>query len=111
VRLVTLDVDLGKIIAQLRQGKGLPQPEPCRVDIATRRRKWGGTDIIQLTPFSASFLALCNGDRTLAHIASDLDCVEEIAGISVEQLCAVAFEELRDQRLLTWRHSKTSKRP
>src|ERR1019366_9176579 len=102
VRLVTLDVNLGKIFDQLREGKGLPQPEPFRVDIATRPRKWGGSDIIQLTPFSASFLALCDGDRTLARIASDLDSVEEIAEISVEQLCAVAFEELRNQRLLAW---------
>jgi radical SAM superfamily enzyme YgiQ (UPF0313 family) len=105
VRLVTLDVNLGRIFEQLRQGKGLPPPEPCRVDIATRPRKWGGSDIIQLAPFSASFLALCDGDRTLAHIASELESVGEIAGMSVEQLCAAAFEELRVQRLLAWRRS------
>jgi len=111
VRLVTLDVNLGKIFDRLRQGKGLPQPEPCRVDIATRSRKWGGSDIIQLTRLSASFLALCDGERTLAHIASDLDSVEEIAGISREQLCAAAFEELRNQRLLAWRHARISSPP
>jgi len=81
---------------------GLPEPEPCRIDIATRPRKWGGTDIIQLARFSAAFLALCDGNRTLADIASRLGSVETLAGVSAEQVCAVAFEELQNQRLLDW---------
>jgi hypothetical protein len=108
VRLLTLDVDLGKIFAQLRQGKGLPHSKFCRTDIATRPRKWGGSDIIQLTPSLAAFLSLCDGKRTLADIASDIEFVDEIDGISTEQLCAAAFEGLRHQRLLAWHPSRPS---
>ena len=103
VRVVAMDVDLGGIIAHLRRGEGLPLPEERPVSIAMRRRESGGSDIIRLTPFSAAFLQLSDGSRTLAEVASELRTFADLAGVTADQLCAVAPKELERQRLITFR--------
>lgn len=102
VRLLDFDVDVRAIIDRLREGEGLPAPRARQSTIATRQRNTGRTEIIQLTPLSASFLKLCDG-RTLEHLASELIFDRELEDLGRERICALAFHELVRQDLLTWR--------
>ncbi len=100
VRLLDFDVDVASILDHLRRGDGLPAAPKRRMTIATRERKPAGTDVLELTPLSASFLKLCDG-RTLDGVAAGLQFDTELEGLGREVVCAMTFEELSRQRLLT----------
>lgn len=104
VRIVEMDVDLVQVIERLRRKEGLSAPDRRPVRLATRPCEVQGTDIIQLSPLSAAFLGLCDGARTLAGVASALQVPPSLEA-PVEQVCAVAFEELCRQGLLEWREA------
>jgi radical SAM superfamily enzyme YgiQ (UPF0313 family) len=100
VKVLDLDVDLRTVFESLRRGKGLPGVhalKPCT--IATRFGLPSTTDIVELTPLSASFLRLCDG-RTLDLVIANLDIGAELAGIGREEVGLYAFDKLCRQRLL-----------
>ncbi len=88
VRLLDFDVDVRAILDQLRRGEGLPVPPKRRVTIATRERNPVGTDIVELTPLSASFMKLCDG-RTLGGVASALEFDSALESLGGEKVCAL----------------------
>ncbi len=100
VRLLDFDVDVRAILDQLRRGEGLPAAPKRRVTIATRERDTVGTDIVELTPLSASFMRLCDG-RTLGGVASALEFDSALESLGREKVCVMTFQELSRQRLLT----------
>ena len=106
VRLLDFEVDVRAVLEQLRRGDGLPLPLMRRVTIATRARKVSGTDIMELTPLSASFLKLCDS-RTLDMVGTELEFDDELQSLGREQICALTFQELCRQRLVTWREANT----
>jgi len=108
VRVFDLDVDIGAIFEALRRGDGLPRASARQMTLATRARRPTVTDIMELTPLSASFLKLCDG-RTLDRVAAELEFDGELESLGREQVAALTFEELRGQRLLTWRQGSLSK--
>jgi hypothetical protein len=73
--------------------------------IATRAGRPSATDIMELTPLSASFLKLCDG-RTLDGVAAGLKFDAELESFGREQVAALTFQELCRQRLLTWQHAE-----
>jgi radical SAM superfamily enzyme YgiQ (UPF0313 family) len=101
VRLLDVEADVSEIFKQLRRGDGLPLPSAHRVTLATRNGKGTGTDIVELTPLSASFLKLCVG-QTLDEVAAGLKIDGELEALGREQVAALTFQELCRQRLLTW---------
>jgi len=101
VRLLDVDADVSEIFKQLRRGDGLPLLSAYRVTLATRTGKATGTDLVELTPLSASFLKLCDG-RTLDRVAAGLEIDGELESLGREQVAALTFRELCRQRLLTW---------
>jgi radical SAM superfamily enzyme YgiQ (UPF0313 family) len=101
VRLLDCDVDIRAILDHLRRGDGLPPPSRRPVTLATRERSPVGTDIMELTPLSASFLKLCDG-RTLDGVAAELQFDSELESIGRDQICTLTFQELCKQRLVTW---------
>jgi radical SAM superfamily enzyme YgiQ (UPF0313 family) len=102
VGIFDFDVDVRKIIDALRRGDGLAPAPMRRVSIATRAGRPHATDVMELTPLSASFLKLCDG-RTLDRVASALEIDAELESLGREQVAAIAFQELYRQRLLTWK--------
>jgi radical SAM superfamily enzyme YgiQ (UPF0313 family) len=100
VRLLDFHVDVRAILDQLRRGEGLPAPAKRAVTIATRERNPVGTDIVELTPLSASFMKLCDG-RTLGGVAAALEFDSALESLGREKVCAMTFQELSRQRLLT----------
>jgi radical SAM superfamily enzyme YgiQ (UPF0313 family) len=102
VRIFDLDVDLRAILDSLRRGNGLPAPAMSRITLATRTGVRHATDIMELTPLSASFLKLCDG-RALDSVAAGLEIDGELESLGREQVAALTFQELCRQRLLTWR--------
>jgi radical SAM superfamily enzyme YgiQ (UPF0313 family) len=101
VRFFDLDVDVRAILEALRRGEGLARPSLRPVTIATRPGRLASTEIMELTPLSASFLKLCDG-RTLDHVAAGLKLDSELESIGREQVAALTFKELSRQRLVTW---------
>ena len=104
VRLLDFDVDVRAILDQLRRGEGLPAPPKRRVTIATRERDTVGTDIVELTPLSASFMKLCDG-RTLGGVAAALEFDSELESLGREKVCVMTFQELSRQRLSPCTHT------
>jgi radical SAM superfamily enzyme YgiQ (UPF0313 family) len=107
VRLFDLDVDIGAILGSLRRSDGLPAPSRRGATIATRARRRQATDIMELTPLSASFLKLCDG-RTLERVAAGLQIEAELVDIGRDQVAALTFQELWRQRLLTWQPAQSA---
>jgi hypothetical protein len=100
VKVFDLDVDLRTVFESLRRGEGLPGVHARRpITIATRSGLPSTTDIVQLTPFSASFLRLCDG-RTLDLVIANLDIDAELESIGREQVGLYTLDELCRQRLL-----------
>jgi radical SAM superfamily enzyme YgiQ (UPF0313 family) len=111
VRIFDLEVDIRAILESLRLNHGLPASSQRRVSIAARPGKPHTTDIVELTPLSASFLKLCDG-RTLQRVAADLVLDDELESFGREHIAFLTFHELRRQRLLTWRQgSKPKSKP
>jgi radical SAM superfamily enzyme YgiQ (UPF0313 family) len=102
IGIFDFDVDIRAIMDSLRRGDGLPAPSLRRVTIATRPRRPQNTDIMELTPLSASFLKLCDG-RTLDRVAEGLEIDAELESLGPQQVGLLTFRELCRQRLLTWR--------
>jgi hypothetical protein len=102
VRVMDFDVDMVAVFESLRRGDGLPGRGVRKpITIATRSGVTRTTEIVQLTPFSASFLRLCDG-RTLDQVIAGLDVDAELEGIGREGLGLYTFRELCRQRLLQW---------
>jgi radical SAM superfamily enzyme YgiQ (UPF0313 family) len=102
VRIFDVNADLRLILGSLRRGDGLPPLCHRRVTLATRAGRPSSTQIMELTPLSASFLKLCDG-RTLDRVAAGLEFDTELQSLGRERIAAVSFQELCRQRLLTWR--------
>jgi radical SAM family protein len=99
VSIVDLDVDIGPIVRSLRIGDGLPAPSRRQVTIATRPGRPHTTQIMELTPLSASFLKLCDG-RTLDRLALALPIDVEFQSLGRAQVAELIFRELCRQRLI-----------
>ena len=94
----------GQFSNRFAAATGFRPPSLRPVTIATRARKRQATDIMELTPLSASFLKLCDG-RTLAGVAEALEFDCELDSLGPAQVAALTFQELCRQRLLAWRHA------
>ena len=104
VRMLNLETDICAIFKDLRRGEGLRAPARRRLTIASRAGKSSGTDILELTPVSASFLRLCDG-RTLDRVTDELDLdVDLINAMGRQEIGAFIFNALRNQRLVSWRY-------
>lgn len=110
IGMFEFDVDIRVIMDSLRRGDGLPASPPRRVTLATRPRKLQSTDIMELTPLSASFLKLCDG-RTLDRVAAGLEIDPEFESLGREHVVSLMFQELCRQRLLTWRQESAQSTP
>ncbi|HTV81879.1 MAG TPA: hypothetical protein VME18_04455 [Acidobacteriaceae bacterium] len=100
VKVFDLNVDLRAVFVSLRSGKGPPGVHALKpTAMATRFGLSSTTDIVELTPLSASFLRLCDG-RTLDLVMANLDIGAELAGIGREEVGLYAFDKLCRQRLL-----------
>jgi hypothetical protein len=104
VRLLDFDVDVRAILDSLRRGDGLPVPPRRHVTIATRDREPVGTDLVELSPLSRSFLKLCDG-RTLERVAAGLEFDSALESLGRQQICVLTFQELSRQRLLMSAHA------
>ena len=100
VRMIEVDVDLRAVFESLRRGDGLPRSASRRMTIALRSRKMQATDIMELTPLSASFLKLCEG-RSLDQIVAELELPPDLGNLSSRQAAALISRELCRQRLIT----------
>jgi radical SAM superfamily enzyme YgiQ (UPF0313 family) len=100
VKVLEFEVDMCAVFESLRRGEGLTAGRTRRpIAIATRLRRPGTTEIVHLTPLSASFLGLCDG-RTLERVMEHMDIDPELEIIGREQVGFYAFRELCRQRLL-----------
>ena len=102
VKVFEFDIDLHAVFESLRRGNGLPGNHARRpVTIAMRSGLPTTTEIVQLTPFSASFLRLCDG-RTLDQVIANVQIDGELENIGREYVGLYTFHELCRQRLLSW---------
>lgn len=100
VRVIDLDVDLRAVFESLRRGEGLLGVRAQRPStIAMRFRAQSTTDIVQLTPFSASFLRLCDG-RALDQVMASLEIDAQLESIGRERIGFYTVDALCRQRLL-----------
>jgi radical SAM superfamily enzyme YgiQ (UPF0313 family) len=107
VRLLEVHANVSEILERLRCGQGLSPASIERVTMATRSGKATGTDIMELTRLSASFLKLCDG-RTLNQVAEGLQLDAELESFGRVQVATLTFQELCRQRLLTWRQAQSA---
>ena len=102
VRVLRLPGDYGRVVKSLKRAAPLNRWTAREVTVVARDREGGGgSDILQLSSFSAELLRLCDGARSVDAVAEAFAAVtESVRGVSARSAAIFGLELLRRQGLV-----------
>lgn len=101
VRVLRLAGDYRRVVRSLKRAVPLARWSTREVTVIARDRAGEGSDILQLSSFSAELLRLCDGERNVGAVAEAFAGVTDtVGGVSPHSAAIFGLELLRRQGLV-----------